>query len=57
MSQVFEKHGLQRFNPEGEPFDPNEHQAVFEVDDATKPAGTVATVLKVSVSFEQYWFA
>lgn len=46
LMKVFEKHGLQRFNPEGEPFDPNEHQAVYEVDDDTKPAGTVAVVLK-----------
>jgi molecular chaperone GrpE len=45
--QVFEKHGLERFNPVGEAFDPNQHQAVYEVDDATQAPGTVAVVLKV----------
>ncbi|KAG0615349.1 hypothetical protein M758_5G034100 [Ceratodon purpureus] len=46
LIKVFEKHGLERFNPEGEVFDPNEHQAVYEVDDATKTPGTVGVVLK-----------
>lgn len=51
--QVFEKHGLERFNPEGEPFDPNEHQAVYEVDDDTKTPGTVGAVLKVCLTYER----
>jgi molecular chaperone GrpE len=46
LLKVFEKHGLERFNPEGEPFDPNEHQAVYEVDDDAKTPGTVGVVLK-----------
>ncbi|XP_024398069.1 grpE protein homolog 2, mitochondrial [Physcomitrium patens] len=46
LMKVFEKHGLTRFNPEGIVFDPNEHQAVFEVEDANKTPGTVAVVLK-----------
>ena len=49
---MFEKHGLERFNPEGEVFDPNEHQAVYEVDDATKTPGTVGVVLKVSICLD-----
>lgn len=43
---VFEKHGVARFNPAGEPFDPNRHQAVFEVETADQPAGTVVQVLR-----------
>lgn len=36
------KHG-----PLNEPFDPNNHKAVFHVPDASKPEGTFALVLKV----------
>lgn len=46
LIKVFEKHGLERFNPVGEAFDPKQHQAVYEVDDATQAQGTVAVVLK-----------
>ncbi|MBM3583984.1 MAG: nucleotide exchange factor GrpE [Alphaproteobacteria bacterium] len=43
---AFEKYGVKRFDPKGEPFDPNLHQAVFEVETADQPAGTVAQVLR-----------
>lgn len=46
---VFKRHGVRQFNPEGEAFDPNLHQAMFEVPaGAGKEAGTVAVVTKVS---------
>jgi hypothetical protein len=45
--QVFQKHGVEKYESLGEPFDPNRHSAVFEVQDATKPAGSVAMELKV----------
>lgn len=48
LLQAFEKHGLQRFDPLGQTFDPNEHQAVFEVEDESKVPGTVAVVMKVN---------
>lgn len=44
---MFKKHGVQQFNPEGEKFDPNMHQAMFEVPDGSKEAGMVAVVTKV----------
>jgi molecular chaperone GrpE len=45
--QVFKKHGVEQYNPAGEKFDPNLHQAMFEVPDGTKEAGLVAVVTKV----------
>lgn len=46
LLKVLEKHGVKRFNPLGEKFDPNVHQAMFEVPDPTSPAGTVAQVVQ-----------
>lgn len=46
LLKVLEKHGVRRFDPMGEKFDPNVHQAMFEVPDPTKPAGTVVQVMQ-----------
>lgn len=46
MLQVFSRHGIERVMPMGEAFDPNLHNAMFEVPDPTKAAGTVAHVVK-----------
>jgi molecular chaperone GrpE len=43
---VFERHGLQRIDPKGERFDHNFHQAIFEVERADAPPGTVIEVLQ-----------
>ena len=43
---AFERHGLKRIDPKGEKFDHNFHQAVFEVENADQPTGTVAQVLQ-----------
>jgi molecular chaperone GrpE len=40
------KQQIQRIWPEGERFDSNFHQAMFEVPDTGKPAGTVVQVLQ-----------
>lgn len=45
--QVFNKHGVEQYNPDGDKFDPNLHQAMFEVPDASKEAGMIAVVTKV----------
>lgn len=42
---VLERHGVKPLNPVGEKFDPNHHQAMYEVPDDTKPAGTVVEVV------------
>ena len=43
---VIERHGIKQINPLGEKFDPNLHQAMFQVDDANQPPGTVAQVVQ-----------
>eukprot|EP00475_Leptophrys_vorax_P036381 TRINITY_DN6141_c0_g1_i1.p3 TRINITY_DN6141_c0_g1~~TRINITY_DN6141_c0_g1_i1.p3 ORF type:complete len:188 (+),score=16.34 TRINITY_DN6141_c0_g1_i1:453-1016(+) len=47
LLQVFEQHGMRRYNPLGDAFDPNLHNAMFELADRGKQAGTIAHVLKV----------
>jgi len=47
MLAGFERVGIKTLNPAGERFDPNLHEAMFEVDDADKPAGTVMQVLEI----------
>ena len=46
LHKVLEKHGVKKFEPVGEKFDPNLHQAMFEIPDPTLPAGTVAQVVQ-----------
>ncbi|MEX2009732.1 MAG: nucleotide exchange factor GrpE [Dongiaceae bacterium] len=43
---AFERHGIQRFEPVGEPFDSHRHQAMFEVPGSDQPAGTVVQLLQ-----------
>jgi molecular chaperone GrpE len=46
LHKVLEKHGVKKFEPMGEKFDPNLHQAMYEVPDPSRPAGTVAQVIQ-----------
>lgn len=46
LQRVLEKHGVRRIEPEGERFDPNFHQAMFEVPNPDVPAGTVVQVVQ-----------
>lgn len=43
---AFQRHGVARVEPLGEPLDPNLHEAMFEIPDPAKPAGTVVQVLE-----------
>src|SRR5207244_3253058 len=43
---VFEKNGVRRIDPEGERFDHNLHQAIFEAERPGKPAGMIIEVLQ-----------
>ena len=43
---AFERHGLKRIDPKGERFDHNFHQAVFEVENTGRPAGTIVELLQ-----------
>jgi molecular chaperone GrpE len=46
LLKVMEKHGIRRFDPQGQKFDPNLHQAVVEIPDPSVPAGTVVQVMQ-----------
>jgi molecular chaperone GrpE len=46
LLKVLEKHGVKVFDPQGAKFDPNVHQALFEVPDANIPAGSVVQVIQ-----------
>jgi len=45
MYNAFERHGITRIEPAGERFDPNFHQAMFEVENPDVAAGTVIEVV------------
>lgn len=46
MLSTLERHGVKKLAPEGEKFDPNFHQAMFEVPNPDVPAGTVVQVVQ-----------
>jgi molecular chaperone GrpE len=46
LMKVMEKNGIKRFDPQGQKFDPNLHQAMLEVPDPSVPSGTVVQVMQ-----------
>ena len=46
LLKVLEKNGVKKFDPQGAKFDPNLHQAMFEVPDARVPSGFVVQVIQ-----------
>ena len=46
MLKTLERYGVKRLDPEGEKFDPNLHQAMFEVPNPDVPNGTVVQVVQ-----------
>ena len=46
LLKSLEKNGVRKFSPQGEKFDPNVHQAMFEVPNAEVPPGHVAQVVQ-----------
>jgi molecular chaperone GrpE len=46
LLKVLDRHGIRVFDPQGAKFDPNFHQALFEVPDADIPAGSVVQVIQ-----------
>lgn len=43
---AFDRAGIKKIDPSGEPFDPNFHQVMFEIENTGKAAGTVIQVLQ-----------
>jgi molecular chaperone GrpE len=46
MLNALERHGVKKLEPKGEKFDPNFHQAMFEIPDPSMPANSVAQVVQ-----------
>ena len=46
LLNALEKNGVKKFDPTGEKFNPNFQQAMYEVPDASVPAGTVVQVVQ-----------
>lgn len=44
------RHGVKKMEPQGQKFDPNMHEALFEVQDSSVPANTVAQVVEAGYS-------
>jgi molecular chaperone GrpE len=50
MLTTLERHGVKKLAPQGEKFDPNFHQAMFEVPNPDVPTGTVVEVVQPGYS-------
>jgi molecular chaperone GrpE len=46
LLKSLEKNGVKKFSPEGEKFDPNVHQAMYEIPTSDLPPGQVAQVIQ-----------
>jgi molecular chaperone GrpE len=47
LLKTLERHGVRRIDPQGEKFDPNMHQAMFEAPDAAIAKGLVSKVVQI----------
>ncbi|KAL0074699.1 co-chaperone GrpE [Phycomyces blakesleeanus] len=52
LLKTLKRHGVEQENPEGETFDPNRHQALFQAPMPDKEAGTVFSVQKKGYSIK-----
>jgi molecular chaperone GrpE len=46
LAKALEKNGIRKVEPHGEKFDPNLHQAMYEVPDPSVPSGSVVQVIQ-----------
>jgi len=46
LLKILEKNGVKKFSPQGEKFDPNVHQAMYELPTSDQPPGQVAQVIQ-----------
>ncbi|KAI8346180.1 co-chaperone GrpE [Blakeslea trispora] len=52
LVKALKRHGVERENPEGQAFDPNRHQALFQAPMPDKEAGTIFVVQKMGYSLK-----
>lgn len=53
LLKVFKDHGVETINPEGEKFDPNFHEALFQQPIPDKEPGTVFVVTKIGYKLNE----
>src|ERR1700737_933371 len=54
LQDTFVRHGIRRIQPAlGEPFDPNLHQAMFEVEGSEWPAGAIAQIVLPGYAYHE----
>jgi molecular chaperone GrpE len=54
LQDTFAKHGIRRIEPAlGETFDPNQHQAMFEVDGSEWEPGTIAQIVLPGYAYHE----
>ena len=46
LLKAFNQHGIEKFGDEGEKFDPNLHDAIFNMPDPSKEEGSIGQVIK-----------
>ena len=46
LMKILERNGVNKFSPQGEKFDPNLHQAMYELPTSDQPPGQVAQVIQ-----------
>ncbi|KAI7903078.1 GrpE-domain-containing protein [Cokeromyces recurvatus] len=52
LIKALKRHGVERENPEGQLFDPNKHQALFQAPVPNKEAGTIFVVQKMGYTLK-----
>lgn len=52
FKSALERHGVKAIDPQGQPFNPHQHQAVMEREDASVPSGTVLQVFQTGYLLE-----
>ncbi|KAI8059500.1 GrpE nucleotide exchange factor, partial [Gongronella butleri] len=52
LVKTLKRHGIDQHNPEGETFDPNLHQALFQAPMPDKEAGTIFSVQKLGYTIK-----
>jgi molecular chaperone GrpE len=53
LLSIFEKFGIKQVEALDQRFDPNLHQAMFELEDITKPVGTVVQVMQCGYTLNE----
>ncbi len=53
LLKILERHGVKRIEPEGQKFDPNMHQAMFEIPNEELPSGTVVQVVQTGYAIAE----